>query len=346
MERTKRIVISDIHLSSAERYKAKDAWFVPATQTKRLMSTLKQRVLNRADEVKDLIVLGDAFDNWVCPADQVPPTYEAIFAANGHILDLLKQIVAAGVGVFYTNGNHDFDLQKRELVAAVPGIRHVRAYVSGRIYAEHGHDQTLFNQVDYQSDPAFGRPIGYFITRALTGTKFSGKSPADILSYVDDILESLTPFETVGGAAIEAVTERVGMKPTDKFKMPGGAEVSIEEVKQRYKNLGQQYGSYKAAKRAFRDLRGLDGAADEVSRDRSCNVVLFGHTHHATLDKDTFLVEDRIYANSGTWCEGTAHYVEVDKGDEQVQVEVHEVDAAGKSVKVEKAEIEITAGVA
>ena len=86
MARTKRIFISDIHLSSLARYNAADemkrARFVPQKHKARLVNFLNKSVLEKESEVKDLVLAGDIFDDWVCPPDEAPPTFKEIFTSN------------------------------------------------------------------------------------------------------------------------------------------------------------------------------------------------------------------------------------------------------------------------
>lgn len=65
------------------------------------------------------------------------------------------------------------------------------------------------------------------------------------------------------------------------------------------------------------------------------NIVVFGHTHNAMIDKDYFLVEERIYANTGSWCKDNAYCVEIDKSPrpgQPVKVNLYRVNNDG-SVK-------------
>jgi len=94
----KRIFISDIHLGDDARYRDPEphrrARFFPDEHGERLLSFLNQRILAEKDRVKDLVLLGDVFDTWVCPFDAMPPTYESIFSSeeNQPILETLRQI--------------------------------------------------------------------------------------------------------------------------------------------------------------------------------------------------------------------------------------------------------------
>lgn len=339
MAKSKRFFVSDVHLSSQLRYDAGDAWFRPNKHKARLVNFLKNEILAKAAGIKDLILLGDLFDNWVCPADVIPPTYKQIFAANKDIIDVLKKISNKQIGLFYINGNHDFDLTADEIQKVIPKVIVVRSYLgAGRTHAEHGHLHTLFNVMDYRSDPAFGRPIGYFISRLVAS--IGGHGIADVLRHLDDILEAVFTPQTLASSIIEALAERAGMKGDAKIIMPKGeSPISIDEVKDKYKDLNSHFGFFEAAERVSRDIGGLGGAADKLSKKMAYNVVLFGHTHKAMLDKDWVFVEDRIYANTGAWCIEQAHCAEVDKVDGQkLIVRVHEVDKNGKIGKKPKEE--------
>lgn len=336
MAKSKRIYISDIHLSSQKRYDAKDAWFDPVAHEKRLINFLKAEVLEKAKQIKELVLLGDVFDNWVCPADKVPPTYDDIFKANPKIINVLKQVPKKGIGLFYVNGNHDYDLAAKKIEKKIPGLKAIRSYLgAGRTHGEHGHLFTLFNTMDYWSDPAFGRPIGYFITRLVSSIPGGGHGIGDILHHLDDILEAVFTPQTLASSIIEALAERAGLGNDGDIKMPGGRLITVAQVKDRYRDLGSHYGFFEAAERVSRDIGGLGGAADKLCKKMAYNVVLLGHTHKATIDKDWFAVEDRIYANTGAWCVEQAHCVEVDQSPEtkKVVVRLHTVGDNGQITK-------------
>ena len=124
----KRIFISDIHLGDVARYSdpiaARRPRFSPAEHRERLLNFLDKQILTGKDNVKDLILLGDVFDTWVCPFDAVPPTYASIFESkeNKPILDSLRNIANTNVNLYYLNGNHDYDLSEIQLQEAIPGI--------------------------------------------------------------------------------------------------------------------------------------------------------------------------------------------------------------------------------
>jgi hypothetical protein len=52
--------------------------------------------------------------------------------------------------------------------------------------------------------------------------------------------------------------------------------------------------------------------ADRICQEKQYKVAVFGHTHRNYMDKDWLFVDDRIYANTGSWCINEAHCVEID----------------------------------
>ena len=123
---TKRIFISDIHLSAQERYDAtpekRRARFKPEEHEKRLVNFLNKSVLEKEKEIKDLVLAGDIFDTWVCPPDEAPPTFKAIFESNPKIMTALKAIANSGINLYYLSGNHDYSLAKSEIQSEIPGV--------------------------------------------------------------------------------------------------------------------------------------------------------------------------------------------------------------------------------
>ena len=78
----KRIFISDIHLGDDARYgdpvPDRRARFFPSEHRDRLLNFLDKQIITEKDNVKDLVLLGDVFDTWVCPFDDLPPTYDSM----------------------------------------------------------------------------------------------------------------------------------------------------------------------------------------------------------------------------------------------------------------------------
>jgi UDP-2,3-diacylglucosamine pyrophosphatase LpxH len=312
MPRTKRYFISDVHLSSDKLYEQDTSWFKTPDHETRLIGFIDKHILGKPN-IKDFVLLGDIFNNWVCPAMVTPPTYDEIFTANQAILDKFQEIADDGINLYYINGNHDFDLSTEDIRQAIPGVTPIKIYRSGQLHGEHGHRfDEIFNRPDYFCDPAFGRPIGYIISRLVTSFSTTGYGIIDLPTYLDDMVEAAATSQNLFESIIEGLAERAGMGDENVILMPGGRELSIQKAKERYKKLGEKY-SLPEFIRELWDRSALGWQADRLCHRNDVSIVIFGHSHKALLDKDFFLVKDRIYANSGAWCKKNAYCVEVDK---------------------------------
>ena len=343
MEKTKRFFISDVHLSSKMLYDdpKHPAWYIPDEHNPRLLGFLEKTVLVQKEKIKDLILLGDIFNTWFCPAKKNPPTYSQIFTANKPIVDMLKKVIKSGINLFYVNGNHDFDLNQQTIQRAIPKVRVANNYRTGRVYAEHGHNYDIYNKPDFVTDPAFGRPIGYFISRLAASIDSDDYGIIDLAGYLDDILEAAVTSQNIFSSIIEALAERAKMNDDDKIHMPQQQKISIGSLKDRFKRLSDVYNQNDLISDLY-ERRYLNGPADRLCKRYDYDVVVFGHTHNAMIDKDWFFTEDRIYANCGSWCKDNAYSVEIDKSQDPqkpTKVVLHKVDKKGKSIIFKQEEI-------
>lgn len=331
MARTKRVFFSDMHMSTKNLQDSGHARY-RAAHRKRLLASLDKHIIRESESIKDVILLGDIFDNWVCPANIEPPTWEEIFTDNDQECSVFKDIISKDINLFYIPGNHDFDVPKDLLEHHIPGIRLIKSYKgAGRSHAEHGHEHTLFNRPDYLNDPGFGRPIGYFIARLFASCPQVGHCFGDILDYLEDVRKQAGPTKNLFSLLIEALAQRADV---DEIVMPGQKTISVKAVKKRYRDLGRQHGlnSFKLAMYITREKL-LGEVADDLCKDWGFNVILFGHTHHAKIDKDVFFVEDRIYVNTGAWCSEKAHFTTLDKAaDTRVTLTLFQVDEGGNII--------------
>jgi UDP-2,3-diacylglucosamine pyrophosphatase LpxH len=129
--RAKRIFISDLHMSDAESFNPPDklypyAW-LRRDHLKMLADFLQKKVIEDS-EVKELVILGDLFDQWVYPAELKPPPtadeyFQGIFDAkqNHDVIEKLEKIATDG-RLIYVPGNHDMLLTKEFLECHFPGV--------------------------------------------------------------------------------------------------------------------------------------------------------------------------------------------------------------------------------
>lgn len=339
----KRIFISDIHLGDDARYRDpvpdRRARFFPSEHRDRLLNFLDKQILAEKDNVKDLVLLGDVFDTWVCPFDDLPPTYDSIFGSreNKLILDSLRQIAASNINLCYINGNHDYDLTDAQLQAVIPGIiTKPDGYEDAELglHAEHGHRFTLFNQS--YPDVANGLPIGYPITRLAEHLGGYVRGFKDLIGYLDEAFDLVTGRANIFAAIIEGLAERAN---AEQIIMSGQETISVDQVKSLYKNLAYHDQPFKVGRKLANE-GDLEKFGDRLSEQHGHKVVVFGHTHAAKIDKDSLFVKDRVYVNSGNWCGKEAHCVVVEPGDNgKTAASLLAIDAAGEIVADESRKI-------
>ena len=342
---SKRIFISDIHLGDDARYSdpmpERRPRFSPAEHRERLLNFLDKQILTGKDEVSDLVLLGDVFDTWVCPFDVVPPTYDSIFESkeNKPILDSLRNIATTNVNLHYVNGNHDYDLSEFRLQEAIPGIiTNVRYYEDKDLglYAEHGHIFTLFNQA--YADVANGLPIGYYITRFAEHLGGYVRGFKDLIGYIDDAIDLAVGRDNIFEAIIEGLAERAH---ADHVILSEQEKISVDQVKSLYRNLEYHNQPFKVGKMLANESD-LEKFGDQLSEKHGHKVVVFGHTHVGKIDKDSLLVKERVYVNSGCWCGKEAYCVVVEPGvGGKTAASLLSIDAAGDIVESEIRKIQV-----
>lgn len=176
-ERTKIIVISDLHMGIKDDYSE--------TVANRLLLIDFLNRLCITTDVRELVIAGDFLDSWYLPVFYPSYTDETEFFRgvvdnNQDVFDALKNVVASGIKLVYVPGNHDLTMEPAVLQEAVPGIaissdvRGLGAYYTGdrnEIVIEHGHRYDVFSAPDTLSNAELcGNddtilPAGYFYAR-------------------------------------------------------------------------------------------------------------------------------------------------------------------------------------
>lgn len=330
MAKTRRLFLSDVHLGGDERA----SWFQKDRHEARLVAFLEW--VAAQTDVKDLVLLGDLFDEWMWPMDQKPQALTTVIPQrHPAVLSAVKAAKAAVENVFYVNGNHDLGVSQTELDALFGAgvVKWITQYNAGLLYAEHGSRFGLFNARDRMHDPTQGLPLGYFITRLLAGTEVAYTSPGALLSFVDDLLEAMFTTQTLASSVIEAVAEVTGRGDDATVVMPGNRPpISVAQIKARYAPLVQRWVERFGPGYAINAIRaegdGLAWFAKRLHKQQGFRVVVLGHTHHEhhdvftdgllglhpAADAGTF-----AYLNSGYFCpsgNGRATVAEVDKRDD------------------------------
>jgi UDP-2,3-diacylglucosamine pyrophosphatase LpxH len=181
-KRNSIICISDIHMGDPRSVALGYCWF--GKNEAALESLLN--VVSTNPQVRQLVILGDLFDEWIVPYRISPfdplaginnsrDYFLAIANApvNINIINKLKAIASSGtIQLIYTPGNHDMLLTKEILQEIIPGViwqgdstglGHYSPL--SEIIMEHGHRYDFFNCPQPLSNPGHILPPGYFISR-------------------------------------------------------------------------------------------------------------------------------------------------------------------------------------
>jgi UDP-2,3-diacylglucosamine pyrophosphatase LpxH len=109
MARTKKVFISDIHMSDERSMNARNpyCWFKKNIPV--LEGFLDEQL--QSTDVKEVVILGDLFETWVVPTNHEPLTSFVNICsntANKPVIDKLKALAAhSEIKLAYVPGNHD-----------------------------------------------------------------------------------------------------------------------------------------------------------------------------------------------------------------------------------------------
>ncbi len=328
----KTLFVSDIHLGAGKKWD----WFDPEIEGPKLIKFFEYVTARQSKrkDIKEIVLLGDVFDLWVCPHDKEPHTFDQIIDTHADIIGVIKKM-SDTVRTIYVNGNHDYQVTEEDINRAFDGkVMHIgNRYQRGNILAIHGHEYALFNRPDPKNGgPRLRLPLGYYITRLHTTLgKKRGAKAGLIFQIIDESFQVMGPEklpESVLDAlkdTVEMITdENTGEKYNVKDFTMGHicADQEFGVVRDRYGNLYDDWkksvGFWKSTQMIMCELNHLGGIADQLCRD-GINIVVMGHSHDTKMDKD-WIPKNRIYANCGFWCgfgeedkkEDNAHFVQTD----------------------------------
>ncbi|MBC8320224.1 MAG: metallophosphoesterase [Bacteroidetes bacterium] len=181
-QRTLIACISDIHCGDQRANDGNYSWF--GTNSAALADYLE--FVKNNQKVKELVILGDLFDEWMVPYFIQPfdssvnitssgDYFKAIAnsTVNKPVFDKFREIIAQGeIDVIYVPGNHDMLLTQEVLEEIIPNIIWKsdvtglgKYYPVDEIVMEHGHRYDFFNCPQSLVNNGHILPPGYFITR-------------------------------------------------------------------------------------------------------------------------------------------------------------------------------------
>ncbi|MDR1774149.1 MAG: metallophosphoesterase [Clostridioides sp.] len=183
----KIIVISDTHLGIDDSF----SWI--SKNRERLVSFLND--VPKIPNVKEFVINGDLFDEWILPAQYPIYTdsnefFRLVAKNNQEVVDSINKIIQTGkIKVTYIPGNHDMLFNKETVDEIFPGINQARdvlglgKYRTGynnNIIIEHGHRYDIINAPNQVSNKFITGnypsilPQGYLITRIATTSVVEG----------------------------------------------------------------------------------------------------------------------------------------------------------------------------
>ena len=179
-ERTAIVCISDVHMGEERAVDRGYSWF--AENADALQDFVEK--VQEDETVRELVILGDLFDEWLIPFDTKPfdgtvtnsrEYFHAVRNAptNALIFDTLAEISSGGkIHLVYVRGNHDMLIDPTTLDELLPDavfkgqIPGLGSYspVAG-VMMEHGHRYDFFNSPQQLVNPDHILPPGYFVSR-------------------------------------------------------------------------------------------------------------------------------------------------------------------------------------
>ncbi len=350
----KRVFISDIHMSDSRSVCPGNSDF-PYSLLTPPSTTILEKFLDyiySSKDIAELVILGDLFDTWTCPASIEPvKDYSTITEAkhNLGIVERLKQIAESrDIKLTYLPGCHDSEINPGFVIDTFPGIN-ILASASGtpkysfeNISAEHGSRFSLFCSDTASREPY---PPGYYIARILaesrTKTGKALKLPQTISAYVKKNFKRRDMVEDTFNSILQfcRISEDTPIKIREKHD---STSVTATDIARKFHNLFRQWHldnskEVDAFTGLITDTIGLSEAAHKVYFGKGdSNIVIMGHTHEAELQgfihSDTFpdsfsetLPCKYIYANTGAWINGINNhtYIETEEYSNRSSVKLY-----------------------
>lgn len=214
-DRNKRIFISDIHLGDKRSWEG-DGHQYPYVWINKNIPILTNFLdeLATFENVKEVVILGDLFDQWIIPADSAPGINLDEISSNPKnikVINKLNALQQREIALTYVPGNHDMPCSKDDIPIKKEALKKIFSemtyvcdestapprvvYRIGALVAEHGHMYCLCNAPDWSEDltlPILHKsflPLGYFISRLVAYKGATTDKPQDYFSIIAGIIQ-------------------------------------------------------------------------------------------------------------------------------------------------------------
>jgi UDP-2,3-diacylglucosamine pyrophosphatase LpxH len=313
------ICISDLHMNDQRATALGYSWF---GKNMSALDSLFSSIL-KSTRVKQLVILGDLFDEWAVPyrinpldpAAGIQTTREYFLAVaanpvNSNIVNKLKQIATSGkTQLIYVQGNHDMLLTEAILQEIIPGIQWEgdatglghHSPVTG-IVMEHGHRYDFFNAPQPLVQPGHILPPGYFITRLdaqgmMENNKKQPKASAGVLSdaaFLTAWTAAFTYLELHYNLTVAPDSANIRMGDIDGYAGPDAFNATRDRYAANIESIWPATMAVNQMPVAMPvTMAIIDGNSDlyaaatmqymQSMSPVKHRIVVFGHTHHAML---------------------------------------------------------------
>ena len=339
VQRTKIVVISDLHMNEQRGFDDGYSLFMENgklledfLEYVRTSDQIKELVI--LGDLMDMWVIPMAYHTFHDEVTDTKAYFHSVAeaAVNKGVVAKINQIADEGnIRFSYVPGNHDMLFTEDIFYSIFPkghwhgGTAHGTGTYSPEpsVVLEHGHNYDLFNAPDSVTTEGSLLPPGYFITRIYATGNLKSTEKLQIEPQSTENVSSELIYTTAWDLAVASInipsfdpsksqiyTHIDGY--TQLYSSNDARDIYTQSVGSDWKErqeingvrvpssviVGIMNGSGKFF--WFGTLEYSAIAQYFTPQGSKTNIVVFGHTHHAMLKKDS-LTLDNIYANSGTW---------------------------------------------
>ncbi len=202
------VFISDVHIGPRGRDGADAGWFFGVYE---VYLTILLHKISHDRRVRELVFVGDLFDDWLYPPETRPLSIRETIASwrDSLFMAPLRACIEKLDAVWYISGNHDMHVRQDDLEELAVGGKNMRlvdhlefekshVLSCGTVLAvEHGHEADFFNATDRHPEAIRHLPLGYFVARIFAATESQTAGPG---VTVDKLLRAA--YSRVGTATL------------------------------------------------------------------------------------------------------------------------------------------------
>ena len=339
-QRTKIVVISDLHMNEQRGTDHGYSLFTENgklledfLEYVRISDQIKELVI--LGDMMDMWVVPMTYHTFHDAVTDTKAYFHSVAEAdiNKGVVAKINQIAREELIRFsYVPGNHDMlfteDIfyeifPKGHWQGGAPGTGAYSPVSDTAVIMEHGHNYDLFNAPDSVTTEGSLLPPGYFITRIYATGNLQSTEKLQIQPQSTENVSPELIYTTAWDLAVASINIP-GFDPnksqiythvdgyTQRYSSNDARDIYTQTVGSDWKERQEKNGVRVPSSVIVGIMNGsgrfwwfgtLEYSAIAqyfTPQGSKTNIVVFGHTHHAMLKKDS-LTLDNIYANSGTW---------------------------------------------